>query len=446
VAELPVGLGHQTVPAPLPGGRTSATAVLVAQFFPPFNSVASHRALRMARALREDYERVVVMTLPSGRLPAEYLDFSMAREELADPGLQVHEIAPQLSGYGLVARPRLLHRLIGYTLTRVFCSTGADWVLPLGRALRRLVRTERIALIVSTGGPFLPFLPVTALAQKIGVPCALDYRDLWSQNPRGPYPRWARWIVKRMLEPRVNARATTITTVSEGCRRSLQNGSGAPLVHTLLNSPDRRYVEWFRTLKPSREGIDFDPGFLNIVLTGTVYRECTCRLLVRALERLPPATRTKVRLHYYGWSVRVVAPEFSASGLAECLVDHGYVSKAVAAAAVKNADLLLSLVFDSSAAEKTDEVLGSMTTKVFDYFLSGRPIINIGPQEADLCVLASNIGYREFRTFDSAQEAQLAEYLTWAIAHPDALRTQIEPAVLPDFSTTFRTILRTSNG
>lgn len=426
-----------------PAGKT---AILVAQFFPPFNSVASQRALRMARALREEFERVIVMTLPSARLPAEYLDFKMAQEDLADAGLQVVEIAPMLSGYGLVARPKLWHQLIGATLTRLFCSTGADWVLPLARSLREMAAREHIALLVSTGGPFLPFLPVTIFARRLAVPCALDYRDLWSQNPRGPYSGLARWFVRHTFEPFVNARASAITTVSEGCRRSLQRNSGMPAVLTLLNSPDRRYMEWFLALEPRGQGVDFDPGYLNIVLTGTVYEECTCRLLVRALERLPAPTRARVRLHYFGWSIHVVSPDFARAGLMENLVDYGYVTKAKAAAAVKRADLLLSLVFDSDTTEKSNEVLGSMTTKVFDYFLSGRPILNIGPPEADLCTLAADIGYQQFHSFESSQDVQLASYLEEAAANIDSLRTRITPAALPDFSSSFRAVLRTVNG
>ena len=433
--------------APLPVARamTSRTAILVAQFFPPFNSVASQRSLRMARALREEFARVIVMTLPSGRLPAEYLDLNLAREELADPGLEVIEIAPQLTGYGLVARPKWWHQAVGATLTRLFCSTGADWVWPLARKLREIAAREAVALIVSTGGPFLPFVSVTTVARKFGVPCALDYRDLWSQNPRGPYPAVARWFVKHTLEPFVNSRAAAITTVSDGCRRSLERSKGFPVVQTLLNSPDRRYVNWFSALEPSQHDVAFPADFLNIVLTGTVYKECTCRLLVRALERLPPDLRARVRLHYFGWSIRTVQPDFLDAGLGDNLVDYGYVNKATAAAAVKSADLLLSLVFDSQATEKTDEVLGSMTTKVFDYFLSGRPIVNIGPPEADLCVLAKQIGYEEFHSFESSEDQRLANYLSWAATHLDEVRRGGQPAQLPEFASSFLAALRAAH-
>jgi hypothetical protein len=211
-------------------------------------------------------------------------------------------------------------------------------------------------------------------------------------------------------------------------------------VRTLMNTPDASYTAWFRQQAVSAD-IRFDSDCLNVVLAGTVYRECTCRLFIRALLRVDPRMRAKTKLHYLGLSSDLVRKEFAAAGLIANLVDHGFVKKDVAATAVKGGDILLSLVFDSAGNRASSAVLGLMTTKVFDYFLSGRPIVNVGPPDADVCVLASQIGYEEFHTFQSADEADLARFLEEALRDLGRFRERLASARLPDFAFEFGEVL-----
>ena len=394
----------------------------------------------MARTLLASFDVVYVVTLPTARLPPELIDENLGSAERGDDRLRIISVAPQLGGYGIVAKPRPIDRMIGAMLTRIFCSNGADWTLPLPKVLNAIDSEAEVKLIVSTGGPYVPFVPVTAYARRRGIPCIIDYRDLWTQNPRAPYPWLFRHLIRTTLERYVNRRCSLITTVSEGCRASLAQIAPRTPIRTLLNTPDQQYVEWFRAQPSHTELLKSEE--LNIVLSGTVYRECTCRLLLRALRQLPEASRQRVRVHYFGMSARLVEDEFSEAGMSDRLVSHGFVAKQAAVAAVKEADILLSLVFDQPEAPKTAAVLGLMTTKVFDYFLSGKPIVNVGPEEADVCILARSIGYQEFHTFESAEQARLAEFLQSALADLPGFRQRRSPAALPDFGHEFTRIVR----
>jgi hypothetical protein len=416
-------------------GRRSA--ILIAQYFPPLNIIPSHRALRMARVLLERYDRVYVLTLPTDDLTGSLLDPGFGEIERADPRLCIIPVVPWFvsnkGNYLLFT----LQRALRTVMARLFCSSGFDWVIPVARTLQRLCSATTIELIISTGGPFVPFPVVGRIAGKLKIPCILDYRDLWSQNPRTPFGRSFRYMVRRTLERYANKRSTIITTVSEGCKRAIVKAHPFAHVRTLLNTPDKIYVKWFFEQSITL----FDSQCLNIVLTGTIYRECTCRLLVDSINKLPSVIRSKVRLHYFGGNSNLIRPEFESGDISENLKSYGVVSKSEAVAAVRGADILLSLVFDQNQGLNSDEVFGVMTTKIFDYFLSGKPIINIGPIGADVARLARDIGYSEFHNFYVDQEEKLKDLIGLACDNLVLFRSRKSIANLPDFKYDFDRIL-----
>jgi hypothetical protein len=420
---------------------STCDAILVAQYFPPFNTIASQRALRMARVLLDNFKCVYVVTLPTVDLSEKYIDRNFGKEELSNPRLRIISIPQLLDGYGIAAKPKLTHRIIGAILTRVFCSHGSDWALALSLILKRISGGDSLRLIVSTGGPFVPFWSVTNFAIKANIPCILDYRDLWSQNPRAPYLWIFRYIIKITIERWVNSRCNVITTVSEGCRLSLQAERPNLKIRTLLNTPDESYRIWFEKQPIELLSKSFDPCCLNIVLTGTVYDECTCKVLVKAMALLPTDKRKRVRLNYFGASANIIKSDFINAAMNDNFLDFGYVKKSEAVSAVKGADVLLSLVFDKGENQDSSAVLGLMTTKVFDYFLSGKPILNIGPESADVCRLAQECGYSEFHNFNFNQTRQLADFMEAALGDLDIFRQRFASARLPDFAKTFNNIL-----
>jgi hypothetical protein len=209
-----------------------------------------------------------------------------------------------------------------------------------------------------------------------------------------------------------------------------------------MNTPDELYTRWFQQQDTLAVDKSFDPLCLNIVLTGTIYMECTCKILIIALKLMPPVLRSRVRIHYFGASAKLIEGDFNDAGLREYFLDYGYVSKSVAIAAVKSADVLLSLVYDKENSRDSSAVLGLMTTKVFDYLLSGKPIINIGPLLSDVCILARESDYSEFHNFDLNQTNELSQFMATALCDLDKFRQRVSFAKLPDFSINFTQIIK----
>lgn len=415
-------------------------AILVSQYFPPFNMVASQRAMRMAVTLLNKYEQVYVITLPVQDLPDEFLDFEFGKELLQESRLKVITASPVLNGYGFVKQKKLFHRLIGGILTRLLCGPGVDWIPSLKAVLLPIINQCKVKLIVATGVPFIPFYTIIKFAELNNIPSILDYRDLWSQNPHAPYPKFARYLVRATVEKYVNGHATVVTTVSDGCARSLAKQSNSTPVKILPNYPDNFYKKIFAKSLPTAISSVFDRNTLNIVLTGSIYKNCTCRLLVESLKLMSQEWRGRVRLHYFGPTSKIVENDFSSQDIFYNLIDHGFVSKSKAIQVLKEADLLLSLVFDGPVSEQAS-IQGLMTTKVFDYLLSGKPILNIGPPNGDINILAQKIGYSEFYSFEYFQIQEVSDFLLSALQNIDNFRKRKVQVELPDFSECFIKII-----
>jgi hypothetical protein len=422
-------------------------AVLVAYAFPPLNVIGAHRALRMARVLLERYRRVYVVGLePQGLDPAQ-LDFHYGRDVLDNPRLIFLGAKPMLSSVEFSTRKSLPQRLLAALFCRLLCGTGVDWIYPLKRMMNQIPKDERISLVLATGHPFITFPAVVRWAADRLVPVVLDYRDLWTRNPRAPHPRIAKYWIRTLVERRANGAAAMLTTVSNGCKEILQLDASDTPVRVLLNSPDPFYVSYYENIARSfylRRQVEYGRP-LRIVLTGQVYPACTFIPLLQVLVELPRERLRRIEVHYYGGCSALARKEFQQFGLTDGLVDHGIVPKESAIEAILDADLLLSLIHTDAVAGDP-AVTGLMTTKVYDYFLSGKPILNIGPVDADINAFAEAIGYTSFHSFSANDSVALRAFMERFLS--DEGLNEITPlsVSIPSFADSLISILNEVEG
>jgi hypothetical protein len=424
--------------------RLAGSAVLIAQHFVPLNVVASQRALRMARTLLDRFERLYVMCGDTSAADPALLDRDYGRDLLEDSRLVRVAIRPSLTGYGYGRPTSRLQRLVGGVATRALCGPGVDWIRPLRDALAHVPASEQVRVVLATGPPFMTFGSAEQFAARRRAAAILDYRDLWTSNPHAPYPGVARALVNRWIERPVNRQATLITTVSEGCRASLLvNGLDVP-VRVLYNSPDHLYLDHFRQVVADWQRRRVHPADrarqrFRIVFTGQVYRNCTFAPLLKAIAAMPPAGADRFELHYYGDSSLVARTECQQFGLSRLLMDHGKVAKDESLRAMLDADLLLSLIH-TDRVSSDPAVTGHMSTKIYDYFLAGVPILNIGPINGEINQLAGAIGHRGFENVPADDTAAIVRTLEQSVAGG---RVRHEPlsVSLPLFDVTLSRIL-----
>ena len=418
-------------------------AVLVAQDFLPLNVVSAQRALRMSRALLNRYARLYVVCRDSRSLDPSFLDHEYGKDVLQNPRLVRLDTTPILRHYGYGAARSAVQRLVGGVATRAFCGPGLDWIPAVRGALRRIPATEAIGLTVATGPPFITFNTVARWADSRRSPTVLDYRDLWTANPQAPYPRLSRGLVNRWFERPANRRAALLTTVSEGCKAMLgPHAEGIP-IRVLYNAPDRAYLQHYRDIVDEcrRNGgaNRHAPGSLQVVFTGQVYSGCTFAPFLQAMATLPRAKAEQIVVHYYGDASALARREFQQFNFAQSLVDHGRVSKDDSLRAILGANLLLSLIH-TDRISTNPAVTGLMTTKVYDYLLSGRPILNIGPVNAEAIALAAEGGSRVFHNLTADDRGGLTGFLERALSNQVNASEPLSVS-LPDFESQLDLIL-----
>lgn len=114
------------------------------------------------------------------------------------------------------------------------------WYFPAIRAAEKLIHTQPIAAVLSTGPPWTPHLIARHLKKKYHIPWLADFRDPWASDPwRRSVPLWRQRIDGR-LEASCLRWADLVLSVTDGMRTEFteQYPSSAAKFVTLTNGLD----------------------------------------------------------------------------------------------------------------------------------------------------------------------------------------------------------------
>ena len=228
-------------------------------------------------------------------------------------------------------------------------------------------------VVVSTFGP--PSAHLLAMEMKVANPklrWVADYRDLWSQRHTGDIPDAARSKMREQEIASVGRYADEIIAASKDMVEQLSSLLKKP-VHLSPNGFDLdEETVRARLFSPLRR----QNGPLRIVYTGMIYPGHRDPVpLLDALSELQDKGEIEhgeVTVDFYGDRVEVAIALAKKSEYAPFIRLMGHVTRENALEAQRNADILLLL--ESPALEAR----GVLTGKLFEYMVSGRPILCIG--------------------------------------------------------------------
>jgi hypothetical protein len=411
--------------------------ILIAYYFPPYNVIASQRAAKIALNLVNRGYEIVVLTLDEKYIPPDKLDFEFSKEVYNQSKIEIIKVPLHGIGYENAQNAKLWEKIISGFFSRILLSNGLFWILPLKSKIKELIDSKAGNTFIVSGSPFLSFYLLSREKKRNSqINYTLDYRDLWSDNPRIPGYVWARKVIKNTLEKEAIKYASNILTVSNGCADILKETGDLffKKVFVVRNLPDTKYkTDFFKTYK----NINFSEKKV-FVLSGTVYKTCTFSSILQALKKVNPILLSKVEFHYFGTSSKIVVHEFKSYGFENLLINHGYVKKEAAILALNEASILLSFIDDGNS-KFDSSVSGLMTTKVFDYFLTNKPILNIGPNGCDINILAEQIGYDNFFSFDGHDISGIKSFLEKFLN--DQLKVnKMQSSSLPEFDFDFNKV------
>lgn len=345
------------------------TVVILASEFSPSSLPSSIRPRLFANHLAEfGWKPVVITTRP------EFYDcpLDLDNEKL---------ISPQVEVIRTNAIPSALARRLG------FGDIGIRTLYTHWKALREVVASCEVDLILISVPPCVPMLLGWLARRVFGIPYVLDYQDPWVTDSWWTVPRAQRppkwplaWAMARLLEPFGVRGAAALTGVSLGATE---------YAATLNKGISRTEIPFgaepaeFRLLRAEpRKNPIFDPadGRVHLVYTGVVIPGMypAIRVLFQALHSLvetDPWSAARLRVHFVGTSYAANGASAQILPLAAEAGLSAIVTERVARVAYLDA---LQILLDSAGLF----ILGTSEphytpSKIFPYALAAKPILAI---------------------------------------------------------------------
>jgi glycosyltransferase involved in cell wall biosynthesis len=414
--------------------RTNPRLLFLAYAFPPITTIGRVRAYNIAKWLtRKGWEVSVVTPYESawGRSDSA----TDVHDELSREGIRCIRTAHRWRSLLPHAdrRRRRLAWLAGGVSRRIASFLGiereAGWFAEAAKACAALAPDD-VDIILASGPPFGSFGLAKEIAERLGRPYVLDYRDLWTGNPhatRSAPP----WVIER--ERSLLAASAAAIGVSPSLVESLRDQLGVEKpVYVIFNGFDPEEL----TPIPRHAF-----GHFAIVYAGTFYPpKRTAGPLMAALrrvERLSGSSR-QWAFHYYGHQA-----DYVRSAARDCNVDHrvvihGSVPRRDAIAAIRggNIAVVISSVYEQASLPDR----GIVTGKVFDAIGVGTPLLVIAPEGSDLEAVLATTGLG--RRFSGTQVEEIAEFLMDAMNGRTPRIVKSEPFNWANLGTQLDNVLR----
>jgi glycosyltransferase involved in cell wall biosynthesis len=273
------------------------------------------------------------------------------------------------------------------------------WIRPSVQFLSKYIQEHQIETIITTGPPHSLHLIGMELKNRHKINWITDFRDPWTTIGYHDKLQLSNWAAKKhkQLEKQVLNSCDQIIVTSPTTKTEFQALTSKP-ISVITNGYDVEQI----TKKP------LDEKF-TLAHIGSFLSERNPRILWKALAELVKENKAfseKLELKLIGAvsdSVLETIKEFKLDGF----VNHlGYVSHEVALQEQRCSQVLLLIEIDS---EQTNCIIPG---KLFEYLVSERPILAIGPEQADFASIIKETNTGTFFTYEDkdALKTQIVQY------------------------------------
>ncbi len=270
-------------------------------------------------------------------------------------------------------KPSLTERLSVWIRGNFFIPDARRfWIKPSIRLLREWLTQHHVDAIMSSGPPHSVHLIAQGVKQATGLPWLADFRDPWTNIDFYHQLMLTNWADRRhhRLEGEVLRQADRVVTVSWVWAKEMDH-LGATDTRVITNGYD--HDDFAEEAPPLEEKfVCSHIGYLN--------RDRNHGLLWEAfgeLSRELPGFREQLRLRFVGKTDFIAFQQLEAQGLMDCVERIPYVPHREVLRYTRSSQLLLLLV------NHVPNVMGHIPGKTYEYIGSDRPILAIGPEEAD---------------------------------------------------------------
>ncbi len=265
------------------------------------------------------------------------------------------------------------------------------WVKPSVVFLEKYIVENNINTIVTSGPPHSLHLIGLELKQKLDLKWFADFRDPWTTIGYHKSLRLSRYADKKhkVLEHQVLNTADTIIVTSKTTKAEFQAITNKPIA-IITNGYDTEEVE--------KQPLDSKFTLAHI---GSFLSERNPIILWESLSELCSEIsdfKSHLEIKLIGAVSQEVLQTIAQFGLNFYLNNMGYVSHAEAIAHQRKSQVLLLIEIDSP------ETKSIIPGKLFEYMVSNRPIIAIGPNGSDFAEIITETNTGIFFKYSEKME------------------------------------------
>lgn len=353
--------------------------VLIVHYYPPINSSGAKRAEALSKYFTAFGHDVTVITPRKTRSDGEFTEavpegvnvveldwLGRERPSLDDGGKfeSLYEGKPSwkrrikdlvMRALGQIPDPRLPFSL----------SFISPWLAP--RARQSLSQAD---IVIGSTPPWPMVLAALLCKWRFHKPCILDYRDHFSDCHEMPGGRFAKWLEK-IIDRRLVRAADHVVCISEPMSRYY--GTLTSKVTTILNGYDHERLDAARDSMPARSeaGRKISIRYMGLVSPGRVPHN-VLQALVMLRQRQPDAF-ARLSIEFYGDAALIQqALKTQYPSIESAFGFFSAVPYLTSLQKIVDADYLL---FSETSSKQTLSAQGILTTKLFEYIGSGRPVL-----------------------------------------------------------------------
>ena len=248
------------------------------------------------------------------------------------------------------------------------------WVKPSVAFLETYIKAQCIDVLITTGPPHSLHLIGLALQEKVGVKWVADFRDPWTtigyHKDLNLSPKAAQ--KHKHLERAVLQKADLILVTSPTTQKEFQAITQQPM-EVITNGYDTEKIE--------RQPLDEKFTLAHI---GSLLSERNPKVLWKVLQELcneHPQFKADFQLKLIGKVSQEVLDSLLEYHIDSHVSNLGYLSHAAAVTEQRKSQVLLLIEIDRL------DTRCIIPGKLFEYMVSERPIIGIGPKDSDFATL-----------------------------------------------------------
>ncbi len=265
------------------------------------------------------------------------------------------------------------------------------WVKPSVSYLTNYIKENSIDTVITTGPPHSLHLIGLQLKEKLPVKWLADFRDPWTTIGYHKELRLSASAEKKhkALEKQVLSSADAVIVTSPTTKKEFEVLTPKP-IHIITNGYDVEKVQ--------KQPMDAKFTLAHI---GSFLSERNPKILWEALAELVDENndfREAFELKLIGAVSREVLDSIVAAKLDNYVNNLGYVSHETAIVEQRTSQVLLLVEIDSP------DTRCIIPGKLFEYMVSERPVIAIGPQGADFAGIITSTNTGVFVTYSEKEK------------------------------------------